>query len=85
MLDGRIPPLMREPLDPGPRLDEFPGGERPPVTHRGSSLANTESPMLRVAARVLGLLAGTAVVTVLGVYALLVAGSREGVEYYYGK
>jgi hypothetical protein len=40
--------------------------------------------MLRTVAKVLGVLAGAAFVAVVGLYVLLVLGSKRGVEYYYG-
>jgi len=41
--------------------------------------------MLRIMARVLGVLVVAALAAAAGVYALLVLGSRRGVEYYYGR
>jgi hypothetical protein len=41
--------------------------------------------MLRTIARVSAVLAATAFAALVALYALLVIGSRRGVEYYYGK
>jgi hypothetical protein len=41
--------------------------------------------MLRTIARVFGVLAVSGLATAIGLYALLVIGSRRGVEYYYGR
>ena len=41
--------------------------------------------MLRTIARVIVVLVASALAAVIGLYAVLVIGSRRGVEYYYGR